>query len=404
MPYRRKDSPFWWVKYTDASGKPTYRSTGTNDRKEAEALEAKWRLEVYQQKQWGVQPEHTFDEMMVAYINAKRNEMRSPERVAYAVKRLQPFFAGHVMERLKRADISGYIEKRKAENVGPATINRELDVLSAAINYARVKWDWDIRNPVSGMSLKEPEGRLRWISRALADVLIREAEKEPKSLHLADFIRLALNTGCRKNELLHLSWDRVDLRENLLFLEGKHTKSGKRRVVPLNDEARRALLNRARFRAEFCPDSSWVFAHKNGKRVQFMQNGFQAACKRAGIEDFCVHDLRHTCASWMVQQGVPLSEVRDVLGHSTVEMTERYAHLAPDNLRSAVSVLDRLRSSDVEAGKLERAAGNHLKEVVGVRGFEPPTPASRTQYSTRLSYTPTEATTALKRPSNCEEA
>jgi len=358
MPYRRKDSPYWWVKYTDASGKPTYRSTGTTDRREAEALEAKWRLETYQLKQWGIKPQHTFDELMVAYISATRDEMRSPERVGYAVKRLQPFFTGRVMETLSRAELSEYIGKRKQDGVGPATINRELDVLSASINYARVKWDWEMRNPVSGMSLKEPEGRLRWISRAQADVLICEAEKDPKSLHLADFIRLALNTGCRKNELLGLSWDRVDLHTNRLFLEGKHTKSGKRRVVPLNEEARRAMLNRARFRAEFCPASLWVFAHKSGERVQHMQNGFQAACRRADILDFRVHDLRHTCASWMIQQGVPLSEVRDVLGHSSIEMTERYAHLAPDNLKSAVGVLDRLRSGYAVAGEDGRTSGS----------------------------------------------
>jgi len=282
---------------------------------------------------------------MVRYIKATCDEMRSPERVGYAVARLRRTFDGRIVERLRRSDISIYIEGRKADGVGPATINRELDVFSAAINYARKRWDWEMNNPCSGMSLREPEGRLRWISRAEADVLIREADKDAKSPHLADFIRLALNTGCRKNELLGLSWDRVDLRENRLLLEPEHTKTRKRRAVPLNDEARKAVLGRARFRAEFCPDSLWVFSHKNGERVKYMQNGFQGACKRAGIDNMRVHDLRHTCASWMVQQGVPLMEVRDVLGHSTIEMTERYAHLAPGKLRNAVGVLDRLHSS-----------------------------------------------------------
>jgi integrase len=188
-------------------------------------------------------------------------------------------------------------------------------------------------------------------------VLIREAEKDWKSLHLADFIRLALNTGCRKNEMLKLSWDRVDLKANVLRLEGIHTKSGKRRAVPLNEEARRALLNRARFRAEHCPDSLWVFAHKSGERIQFMQNGFQAACGRAGIKDFRVHDMRHTCASWLVQGGVPLLEVSKLLGHSTTEMTERYAHLAPENLKAAVGVLDRLRSGYATGSEAVRAIG-----------------------------------------------
>lgn len=348
MAYRRKDSPYWWVKYTDASGKRTDRSTGTTERREAQALEAKWRLEAHQMRQWGVQPEHTFDELMLAYLKATSDTMRDSERATYAIQRLKPFFTGRVMERLRRADVSAYIEKRKADGVGPYTVNRELDLLSAAINYARKHWEWDIQNPVSGMSLRQPEGRLRWLSRAEADVLIREAEKEPRSPHLADFIRLALNTGCRKNELLKLSWDRVDLKANVLRLEGEHTKSGRRRAVPLNDEARRALLNRARFRAQHCPDSDWVFARRSGKRIQFMQNGFQAACTRAKIKGFRVHDLRHTFASWLVQGGVPLLEVAKLLGHSTIEMTERYAHLAPENLKAAVGVLDRLRSGYVD--------------------------------------------------------
>ena len=129
MPYRRKDSPYWWVKYTDASGKRTYRSTGTTDQREAKALEAKWRLEAYQMRQWGVEPEHSFDELLVRYLKAVWNEVRSPERMGCAVKRLKPFFTGKILERLRRSDISAYIEKRKADGVGPATINRELDLL-----------------------------------------------------------------------------------------------------------------------------------------------------------------------------------------------------------------------------------------------------------------------------------
>jgi integrase len=82
-----------------------------------------------------------------------------------------------------------------------------------------------------------------------------------------------------------------------------------------------------------------------------MQNGYESACARAGIKDFRVHDLR-TFASWLVSEGVPLAEVRDLLGHSTIEMTERYAHLAPDNHVRAVSVLDRLsRSSHADGAR-----------------------------------------------------
>lgn len=348
MPYQRKGSPFWWVKFTDASGKPTYRSTRTTDYNEACALEAKWRHEAHQERMWGIEPEHTFEEMMIAFINAKRDQWRAADRAAIACRHLQAHFSGMSAERIRRADVAKYIQARKEDGVSGSTINRELDLLSAASNYVRVTLEWNVQNAVSGMSLKEPEGRLRWITREEAERLIAEASKERwKSPHLADFIRLALNTGCRKNELLKLSWNRVDFDAGYIRLEGENTKNGKRRIVPLSGIARSALENRAQFRAEHCPASPWVFAHRNGERIQFLQNGFKSACKRAGITDFRVHDLRHTCASWLVSAGVPLFEVKELLGHSSIEMTERYAHLSPDNLSRVANTLDRLQSSDI---------------------------------------------------------
>ena len=157
---------------------------------------------------------------------------------------------------------------------------------------------------------------------------------------MADFIRLALNTGCRKQELLGLDWSRVDLKANLIFLEAVHTKTSKRRSIPINQRARSALLNRANFRAKHCPTSLWVFAHKDGSCIKDVKRSFRTACDRAGIDDFRIHDLRHTCAAWLVSENVPLTAVRDLLGHTTVKMTERYAHLAPENVRSAVAMLD----------------------------------------------------------------
>jgi integrase len=91
-----------------------------------------------------------------------------------------------------------------------------------------------------------------------------------------------------------------------------------------------------------------VFGHPDGRRITDIKKSFTTACRRAGIEDFRVHDLRHTFASWLVMEGAPLTEVRDLLGHTTVRMTERYAHLAPDNHRSAIERLNqRARRSAV---------------------------------------------------------
>ena len=99
-------------------------------------------------------------------------------------------------------------------------------------------------------------------------------------------------------------------------------------------------MNRLRFRNKNCPTSPWVFAHESGEKLRSIDNGFNAACRRAGIKDFHIHDLRHTCAAWLVSSGAQLADVKDLLGHSTITMTERYAHLAPERVRSAVNLLD----------------------------------------------------------------
>ncbi len=277
---------------------------------------------------------------MLKYLQSTASEKRAPERDVYVVKQLKPFFTGMELGTLKRSDTRAYIDKRKADGMAAATINREIGLFSAAINYARREWDWNIPNNVEGMLQKKPEGRVRSLTLIEARQLLEEAEKHLRSPLLVHFIRLALNTGCRKNEMLKLEWCRVDLKANLIFLEGSNTKNGKRRSIPLNVEARAALLDLARYRAEHCPDSPWVFVHPNGERLQAVAKAYKGALKRVGIEDFRIHDLRHTCASWLVTAGVQLPAVRDLLGHSSVQMTERYAHLSPENVRAAVSALD----------------------------------------------------------------
>jgi integrase len=340
MLYKRESTPYWYADYTDATGKRVRCSTGTTDKKEAEALEAKWKLEAHQRKFWDAEPTRTFDELMLKYLQSVAGEKKSAERDGYVVKQLKPFFTGREIGALKRSDTRAYIDKRKADGVGAATINREIGLFSAAINYARREWDWNIPNNVEGMLQKTPEGRVRSLTLAEARRLIQEAEKHTRSPLLVHFIRLALNTGCRRDEMLRLEWHRVDLKASLIFLEGSNTKSGKRRSIPLNREARAALLDLARYRAEHSPDSPWVFMRANGERLQSLRTPFRWLLKRVGIVDFRIHDLRHTCASWLVSAGQQLTAVRDLLGHSTIKMTERYAHLSPENVRAAVSALD----------------------------------------------------------------
>lgn len=284
----------------------------------------------------------TFDDAVAEYLGSTPN--RNTERDRYSLNRLAPHFSGRELISIRRVHIRGYIASRLRDGVKPATINRELDLFSAAWNYVCFTYELDLRNPARKMSLEEPEGRLRWLTREEADRFIAAAWRLSVTPVLPCFIVVALNTGCRKSELLKLEWPRVDLRRSYLRLDGEHTKTRRRRLVPLNGAAVDALDRLRSYRIKHCPESRWVFARPDGGRVTTIWKRFEAAKEAAEIRDFRIHDLRHTFASWLVMSGVSLYVVRDLLGHSSIQMTERYAHLAPEQLSSAVQLLLRFQA------------------------------------------------------------
>jgi integrase len=155
-----------------------------------------------------------------------------------------------------------------------------------------------------------------------------------KQDHLKPIIIFALNTGCRKSEILSLKWDQVDLIHG--FINLTKTKNGESRQIPINDVLRvmlKGLIRRL--------DVPWVFYNpETGTRFTDCTHSFYTACKKAGIQDFHFHDLRHTFASHLVMGGVDLTTVSRLMGHKSLAMTLRYAHLAPDHLANAVNVLN----------------------------------------------------------------
>lgn len=262
---------------------------------------------------------------------------RCKQRDHYSLKHLSPHFSGVEVSKLKRADVRRYVSARLSDGVKESTVKRELKLFSAALNFVRLEYDRpELGNPVQSLGLGGDDSRIRWITREQASVLVAEAGRFALRPHLSNFVRLGLNTGCRKSELLKLEWSRVDFERECFMLDRVHTKNGKRRLVPLNAAAMSALLEQRDWVSRYVPGARWVFAVRFDVPVGTLQKGFAAACLRAGIEDFRIHDLRHTFASWLVMRGVSLYVVRDLLGHSSIAVTERYAHLSPDQGRGAV--------------------------------------------------------------------
>jgi integrase len=345
MLFKRAGSSFWYVDYRDASGRRVKRSTGTADRREAQELEGKWRLEVRNQRLWGAQPRYTFDELMLRYLQETQPIKRSAMQDVYSVKHLQRVFSGRHLDEIKRADVRQYIANRKRQGVKGSSVNREIGLLSSAFNRARLEWDWQLVNPAEGMREPEGEGRKVFLTREQFDALVSAASQQDRAPYLGELVTVAVMTGCRRGELLGLEWSRVDLAAGVVRLGAVHTKAAKARIVPLNAIARAALLKRLEWWRVHAPSSPWVFCGPEGERLAGVKSSFRHALRTAGLAGVRFHDLRHTCGSWLAQAGVPEGHIAAVLGHSTVRMTERYAHLAPANAREAVEKLGGLSQS-----------------------------------------------------------
>ena len=349
-----KRNGIYQVTFQSSGGCQTRRSLKTRDKGIAKQRAAKLELDIHEATLFGKEPARSFKKLMVAYLEAKTRN-RGFARLQYAAKPLLNYFGDSDLNKIKESHVENYIAWR-SKSVSDGTVRREVGMLSAAFNHAIRKHHWRIENPcIKAEAPKEPKGRVRWLTHEQAKTLLQAAgnpaDKKGKSLAgqykspvLKDFIELALNTGCRKSELLNLKWKHIDLSTRLLYLE--QTKSGEWQTVPINEDARRVLVQRMRLRDEVCPESPWVFFHltsafnaKVGDKVKNVKKAFATACRRVGITDFHIHDLRHTFASWLVMNGTPLFEVSKLLRHSSIQMTERYAHLASDHLHDAVDNL-----------------------------------------------------------------
>ena len=240
-------------------------------------------------------------------------------------------------------------EKRSAERYpSAAAINRPLALLRHLLRMAHE--EWEVIEAVPRIRLeKERQGRLRWLTQAEITKLLDACTKS-RNEELEACVVLDLNTGLRRGELLELTWERIDLSRGIIRLE--LTKSGRGREVPLNADSYGALVSLGP------KDEGRVF------KMRYIKTAYNHAVRVAKLDDVNFHTLRHTFASWAVMRGVSLKELQELLGHASLAMTMRYAHLAPEHLRTAVSRLEGLTncarptSDSAQASKQEPAEGD----------------------------------------------
>jgi integrase len=225
----------------------------------------------------------------------------------------------------------------KGTKRSPSTVNRYLAILSHAFTIAWKEWQWIDQNPVAQIrKLKEPRGRVRFLDDEERGRLL-DACKVNRNPYLYTIVVLALSTGMRKGEILGPRRRDVDLAKKRIILH--ETKNGERRVVPLVGPA---LEQVKRILERSCQTSESFVFHNHGypDKSICIRTAWVNTVKKARVEDFTFHDLRHSAASYLAMSGASLIEIADILGHKSLEMVKRYAHLSEEHSASVVEKMN----------------------------------------------------------------
>lgn len=231
--------------------------------------------------------------------------------------------------------------KYAAIPVSQATKSQHLSFIRSLLKAAENEWHWIKSAPV--IKTRKPiSKRIRWLTKDEASRLISCMPESIKPV-----VIFALATGLRRSNIIDLEWQQVDMQRKVAWINPENAKAGKAIGVALNSTACKVL------REQIGKHSRWAFVHTTAKHrpdgsltpaVRKMRvddnNAWYSGLRKAGIEDFRFHDLRHTWASWLVQSGVPLSALQEMGGWESIEMVRRYAHLAPNHLSEHARQID----------------------------------------------------------------
>ncbi|WP_318369723.1 site-specific integrase [Enterobacter sp.] len=363
----------WYASYSLPGGKRIKESLGTADKRLATELHDKRKAELWRVDRLGDFPDVTFDDACMRWLEEKAEKKSLKDdrsRMAFwlahfegvrlkDVSEQKIYSAVNKMSNRKLLEIWKIQAAAAMKNGLPApaysatpvttsTKAKHLALMKAILRAAERDWKWLEKAPV----IKVPSvrnKRVRWLEPEEAKRLVDECPDPLKSV-----VKFALSTGLRRSNIINMEWQQIDMQRRVAWVNPEDSKSNRAIGVALNDTACKVL------RDQIGNHHKWVFVHlKSGYRpdgtatpsVRKMrvddQRAWNAACRRAGIEDFRFHDLRHTWASWLIQSGVPLSVLQEMGGWESIEMVRRYAHLAPNHLTEHAKQIDSIFGVDV---------------------------------------------------------
>lgn len=330
----------WWMRFS-YQGKQVRLSTEVTDRKLAERICHKVMGQVAENKWFERLPGEniTVREMLERYLRDYSARNKAPgthRRDKSLADHLMKAFGDLALTQVRPALLADYKAGRRSEGAAPKTLNDELTLLGHAYKLACKEWEWVTENPVQRVSKEKVRNQIeRWLTQEEEQRLLAASPT-----WLREILVFALHTGLRQSEILNLEWPQVDLfRRTISILEQKNRSKD---TLPVNATVLDVLKDRAKRRSMA---TGYVFCNQVGNRMDArdLLREFYSARKKAKLVKFRFHDLRHTWATRLVQNGVDLYTVQKLGRWKTITMVMRYAHHYPESLRAGVVVLDRLR-------------------------------------------------------------
>jgi len=315
--YKRKET--WWIQFTTPDGRRVQQSAGTQIKQEAQELHDQLKAEAWRVKNLGEKPRHTWQEAVIRWLSESSHK-KSIETDKIRLRWLHTHLHNSKLEEITKTKIDAIKSAKQNEGVSNATVNRTLALLRSILNRAKQDWEWLDSTP-SVRLFPENAARVRWLSHEESDRLIHELPE-----HLKAMVRFTLSTGLRESNVTGLQWSQIDMQRHCAWIHADQAKGKKAIAVPLNNDALTVI------RQQIGKHDTHVFTYKGNPVTRANNHAWEKALIRAGITDFRWHDLRHTWASWHVQNGTPLHVLKELGGWSDLTMVLRYAHLSSKHL------------------------------------------------------------------------
>ena len=308
----------WWVRFTSPSGKLIRQSSGTQIKEQAQEFHDRLKSDIWRTDALGDKPDRTWKEATEMWLreSSHKTSIEIDERILIW---LEPYLGHKRLSEINRQLIMT-IGEAKLKETSASTANRYLALLRSILKRACYEWEWIDKAPKVRL-FKIQNKRVNWLTHEQADNLLSLLPPHQKAM-----AAFALATGLRQRNVSLLEWSQIDIKRNVAWIHPDQAKAKKAISVFLNESAMKVLTEQKGQHKQF------VFVYKGKSVWQVNTKAWRKAVKKAGLDGFRWHDLRHTWASWHIQSGTPLYVLQELGGWSSAEMVRRYAHLSAEHL------------------------------------------------------------------------